>query len=200
MIYNFKFQPQAEALYDALADDAYYIVMQDSVRGPAEQRRAAMLRYYDYSMQEADSYGLLHLPEDSTVGASIWSTPLAPPLSDRRNAEKESFLDRCMGSASLAAYRQITVSMAAMSRPSVPPESWYLSILGIAPAYQGRGLGAELVRPVLQQADRVGRPVFLETFSPRNITFYERLGFTVRAAVDEPVTASRYWVMVRDPS
>ena len=39
---------------------------------------------------------------------------------------------------------------------------------------------------------------YLETFNPRNVSFYERAGFTHAAKFDEPMTESSYVVMHRD--
>ena len=47
-----------------------------------------------------------------------------------------------------------------------------LSIIGILPEFQGQGFGGGLVGPVLNRADQSGVPTYLETFTPRNITFY----------------------------
>lgn len=199
MNYPFKFYASAAALYDALAEDAFYIAMEDSVPGFADQGRDAMLRYYDYSMQEAAQSGILHVADDPAMGASVWARPLSAAQSAERERDKKRFLLAWMGAASLERYLRITASMANLSGPAIPEGSWYLSILGVAPAMQCRGVGVDLVQPILASADREAHPVFLETFTPRNISFYRRMGFDVRLAVDEPVTENRYWVMVRDP-
>lgn len=199
MPYTFRYRQCAEALYDALAEDAYYITMQESV-ADADQGREAMLRYYDYAMQEACTYGILQMPETPHMGASIWSTPVSGERSEQRDIEKKRFLMSAMGPGSLDKYLQISAAMSRMSSRFVPPGSWYLSILGVAPRFQNQGVGVGLTRPILERADRSGRPVYLETFTPRNIAFYQRLGFDVRGDVDEPITGSRYWVMVREPT
>ena len=52
---------------------------------------------------------------------------------------------------------------------------FYLLILGVAT--KGQGVGAELIAPVLRVCDEQGWPAYLESSSPRNVTFYERHGF-----------------------
>ena len=199
MNYEWKYGPSALALYAALAEDAFYIAMQASVEGLADEGREAMLRYYDYSMQEAYTYGVLQLTDDSASGAALWTMPIDDVRSVERDDAKKRFLASWMGASSLDTYLRITSSMENLTAPAVPPGCWYLSILGVDPALQGRGVGAQLLRPMLERADGAGRASYLETFTPRNIAFYERLGFDVKRAVDEPVTGSRYWVLVRDP-
>ena len=56
---------------------------------------------------------------------------------------------------------------------------WYLAILGIDPAFQGRGLGPRLLAPVLDRCDADGLLCWLESANPKNHGFYRRLGFEV---------------------
>ena len=79
------------------------------------------------------------------------------------------------------------------------PAHWYLPVLGVATACQGRGFGAALMRPVLARCDREGTPAYLEASTPRNRALYERHGFEVveecRYAADGPPM----WRMWREP-
>lgn len=198
--YQFQYLPLAEALYEALTEDAFYIAMERSVPGSSTQRREAMLRYYDFSLQEGRKYGDLYAPNGKAVGASIWSKPFNGDDSKHRAEEKKAFLQEHMGDASLVKYTQITAFMGGQTATVVPPASWYLSIVGIAPLFQGQGLGKTLIQPMLERTDTLGHHTYLETFTPRNMSFYQRLGFQDAGGFDEPVTRSRYWVMIREPS
>ncbi len=200
MNYPFAYRQLAEVLYDALIDDAFYTTMERSVSGNRSLRREAMLRYYDYSMQEASLCGCLQTPDGQSWGASIWSPPMDDQRSRRKETRKKDFIEQYMGAASLATYAGITEFMDRRTRPCVPSQSWYLSIVGVAPACQGQGRGQHLLRPSLDQADRLDATVYLETFTPRNMAFYQRMGFQEAASFDEPNTGSRYWVMIRKPA
>lgn len=59
--------------------------------------------------------------------------------------------------------------------PSEP--HWYLPLIGVTPANQGRGLGAALLRSVLAECDATGLPAYLEATSLRSIPLYSRHGF-----------------------
>jgi ribosomal protein S18 acetylase RimI-like enzyme len=59
--------------------------------------------------------------------------------------------------------------------PSEP--HWYLPLIGVDPAYQGRGLGSELLSRGLARCDRDGVPAYLEATSLRSVSLYERFGF-----------------------
>jgi ribosomal protein S18 acetylase RimI-like enzyme len=65
-----------------------------------------------------------------------------------------------------------------VGREMHPPEPhWYLLALGTRTDRQGQGLGAQLVRPMLDRCDAQGLGAYLESSNPRNIPFYHRLGF-----------------------
>jgi len=73
-----------------------------------------------------------------------------------------------------------------------------LSIIGIEPAAQGQGIGERLLKPTLAEADAAGAVCYLETFSPRAVRFYERLGFRSAASHLEPCIRAPYVIMRRD--
>ena len=82
--------------------------------------------------------------------------------------------------------------------PLIDERSWYLSIIGILPEFQGQGLGVGLVKHILERTDRLGIPTYLETFTSRNITFYKRLGYDAVKCFHEPTVDAEYWLMIRD--
>lgn len=59
-----------------------------------------------------------------------------------------------------------------------PPQAhWYLSLVGVDPRMQQRGLGSALLMMGLERCDRERLPAYLESTNSRNIPLYERLGF-----------------------
>jgi GNAT superfamily N-acetyltransferase len=79
------------------------------------------------------------------------------------------------------------------------PAHWYVNAMGVTPAWQGRGYGTVLMRPVLERCDAERVPAYLETATPRGRALYERNGFEVveecRFADDAPPV----WRMWREP-
>ena len=55
--------------------------------------------------------------------------------------------------------------------------NWYLPLIGVDPAHQGKGHGDALMRYALEQIDREKVLAYLEASSARNIPFYRRHGF-----------------------
>ncbi len=80
-----------------------------------------------------------------------------------------------------------------------PDPHWYLNILGVEPLSRGRGIGRELLRPVLKRADAAGQPCYLETQSEQNVGVYEKVGFRVASEGEVPGRRLRVWTMRREP-
>ena len=72
---------------------------------------------------------------------------------------------------------------------------WYLSLLGVDPPRHGLGVGRLLLRAWLDRVDRDDLPSHLETDRERNIGFYARAGFEVRAEIE--VLGMPVWCMRR---
>jgi ribosomal protein S18 acetylase RimI-like enzyme len=75
---------------------------------------------------------------------------------------------------------------------------YYLSVLGVDPPAQGRGLGSKLLVPMLRRCDEEAVGAYLETGTERNVRFYSRHGFRVTGKVDLP-KGPPMWLMWRDP-
>lgn len=82
-------------------------------------------------------------------------------------------------------------------RPASP--HWWLATIGTRPADQRRGLGARVLRPVLDRCDHDSVGAALETSTRGNVAFYERLGFEVSASYSSPDGLLPVWLMVRQP-
>jgi GNAT superfamily N-acetyltransferase len=76
---------------------------------------------------------------------------------------------------------------------------WYLAVLGTDPARQAEGLGSAVIRPVLDECDRLEIPAYLETATERNVAFYTRHGFRVTEELTLP-SGPPLWLMWREPT
>jgi GNAT superfamily N-acetyltransferase len=83
------------------------------------------------------------------------------------------------------------------SHPTEP--HYYLAFVGVEPRWQGRGIGAALLAPVLARCDEERMPAFLEASSPHNRALYERHAFTVTEEFKLGRTAPPQWRMWRKP-
>ncbi len=120
-------------------------------------------------------------------------------MQSRAAQNKRVFLETTLDAEGCTNYYRIVNFMKAKAASVVDGAGWYLSIVAVDPAAQGQGLGRKLLEPTIAEADRVFATCYLETFTPRNLSFYERLGFAAAARFAEPTTGADYAVMVRSP-
>lgn len=137
-------------------------------------------------------HGTVHVTGDRSA-AAIWTTP--------RTQAVEVFAALAPEFAALAGDRRLAQDRAeealAPYRPAEP--CWFLSVVGVDPGSQRRGLGSAVVEPGLDAAEQEGVPAFLETSTAGGVRFYQRLGFEVTAEVEIPDGGPRTWSMVRWP-
>jgi ribosomal protein S18 acetylase RimI-like enzyme len=73
--------------------------------------------------------------------------------------------------------------------PSEP--HWYLPLIGVDPAQQGRGYGSALMEHALIRCDRDKKFAYLESSNPKNMTLYKRQGFellgTIQVGASPPI-------------
>jgi ribosomal protein S18 acetylase RimI-like enzyme len=69
---------------------------------------------------------------------------------------------------------------------------WYLPLIGVDPAQQGKGYGSALLMHALRRCDEDGTPAYLESSNPKNIPLYRRHGFevlgTIQVGSSPPIT------------
>jgi ribosomal protein S18 acetylase RimI-like enzyme len=65
--------------------------------------------------------------------------------------------------------------------PSEP--HWYLPLIGVDPAQQGRGYGSALMKHALIRCDRDQKLAYLESSNPKNISLHERHGFELLGTI-----------------
>ena len=73
-----------------------------------------------------------------------------------------------------------------------------LEFYGVLPDRRGTGIGTALIEHGHRRADGQGLATYLETFSDRNVGFYERRGYEVVGEF-EIGDGTRGWAMVRAP-
>lgn len=68
----------------------------------------------------------------------------------------------------------------------------YLHFIGVHQDYQVKGRGSAMARYITDVIDACGLPAYVESSNPANVSFYERLGFTVvreiRVGTCPPIT------------
>jgi GNAT superfamily N-acetyltransferase len=86
-----------------------------------------------------------------------------------------------------------------MQREILPEPHWYLWGLTTDPAQQGKGIGTQLLQPILERADAGRLPCYLETHDQKNVAFYGKRGFELVRSENLPGYDLPFWCMVRQP-
>lgn len=84
-------------------------------------------------------------------------------------------------------------------KQQMPDPHWYLMALGVDPAHQHKGHGSALVHWGIERADRDRSPIYLETETGANATFYEQLGFEVLNEITIEAIDLLFSLMIRQP-
>lgn len=106
-------------------------------------------------------------------GAAIWS----PPGEFRiEGGEVVRMMTRMLG-----AFGRPSAIPANLAIEKLHPEEphWYLDMLGTVPDRQGHGVGAAVLKPVLDRCDEEGIPAWTWSSNRQNLSFYYRQGFEV---------------------
>jgi ribosomal protein S18 acetylase RimI-like enzyme len=130
-------------------------------------------------------------------GAALWLKPGMQKLSLWSRARLLPSFARIVGWGNIPRGLRIMDHMDALHARFAPGPHFYLSVLGVDPTQQGRGLGAQLLKPMLERCDRERHLIYLETSREKNVPFYERHGFKLAAKTpyrDFPT----FWSMTRD--
>jgi ribosomal protein S18 acetylase RimI-like enzyme len=118
------------------------------------------------------------------AGVALWLPPGVRPDNERMGALMESTASPSARAAAPALFEQM-----ATYHPHEP--HWYLPLIGVDPACQGRGLGDALMTFATERCDGDGFPAYLESSNPRNIPLYRRHGFealgTVQVGSSPPI-------------
>lgn len=132
------------------------------------------------------------------VGLSMWVPPGRYPYP--RGFELRTGLQslRLAATASMAIVPGAAY-MANVVAAHLRSPHWYLQLVMVDPANQGRGLGAALLAPGLTRADAAGLPCYLETQRHDNLAYYARFGFEVSATFGGTDGLPRMWAMTRPP-
>lgn len=83
-------------------------------------------------------------------------------------------------------------------RPDEP--HLYLFMVGVSQFVRGTGLGSRLIEQGLDEAQKNGWPVYLETSQPDRVGYYQKKGFRLVSSFTPVKGAPTLWTMRRPPT
>ena len=132
---------------------------------------------------------------DRLAGTAIWQLPAQWRVGALEQLRLLPAMVQILGRRTPHVVRALTLLES--HHPETP--HYYLALLGVAPEWQGRGIGSALLGPVLGRCDSDRLGAYLEASSPRNRALYERYGFEVTNEVRAARDAPPWWCMWREP-
>jgi ribosomal protein S18 acetylase RimI-like enzyme len=133
---------------------------------------------------------------DDLDGVAAWERPPR----DGVGGSVDPAVAEAIGPAAAERLRRMAAHFEQLRGLAGGRDTWHLALLGVAPERQGAGLGSALLRHGLELVDAAGAACYLETFPDRNVAFYRRFGFDVRAEARIPGSDVVVRGMVRDPA
>jgi GNAT superfamily N-acetyltransferase len=165
------------------------------------KRERALPLYFRMAMRYALRFGgQVQRSDDAPRAVATWLEPGHSPPST--GGMLRSGMLRLLWSSGFSDARRLFAfgdTVERLHKQDVTQAHWYLWLLAVDPPFQGKGIGGELLRPTLQQADRARQHCYLETARERNVSFYLRFGF--RILRDETLARGgpRFWTLLRPP-
>ena len=161
-------------------------------RRRAEQHATVFGLYAEAALPK----GGVWLTDERASAAAIFTPPGERELSEEAEERLERFMEESLGDHAAAALE--TLGRFTAATPQDPP-FYYLSFLGTHPDSRGGGIGMALLAELAAQADREGRPIYLESTNPANTPRYERLGFEGQTEFTTPDDSHIVTTMWREP-
>lgn len=94
----------------------------------------------------------------------------------RRDYEYPTLFERCNFWAGVRNEEDILIAFGYVTGMGL--EHGYMEDIMVHPDYQKQGIGAELVKELLREAERFGLDIVTITFEAENTNFYQSCGFT----------------------
>jgi GNAT superfamily N-acetyltransferase len=179
----------AQALANAFFEDP----LQNYTFPDAEERRGRSPGHFTAALNYGVRFGEVYAAENG-AGASIWLKPGETEITEERAIEGGfGVLPEVMGEDAFSRFFGAISFAETFHKLDAPEPHWYTMVLGVDPEFQGQGYGRLLLEPVMSQARADGTPIYLETAHPRNVSFYQKMGFRLLREVVEPAGGLKMW-------
>lgn len=183
----------AQALTNAFMEDPLqrYVFPDDAVR------KLKSIPHFEAVLRYGVLFGEVYTTEEHG-GAVVWLRP-GETLVTPEKAEKSGLasLPLTIGDAEFTRFISVLEFADQFHKQDMPAPHWYTMVIGVEPAFQGKGYGSSLLSPILKEAEKTNTPVYLETAQSKNISFYQHMGFKLIREVEEPTSQVRIWTFIK---
>lgn len=106
---------------------------------------------------------------------SIWAPPAEWKLPNSQIARNSLGLMRVFG---LRLFANLEI-LGRLEKAHPHEPHYYLEFIGTDPMHQGKGMGTQLMQPMIERCDSEGVGAYLESSKESNVGYYARFGFEV---------------------
>lgn len=155
------------------------------------------LLYAQINIEKGCAFGVGEPPQ----GIAFWEFPDQEPASIRLSSLVGLLpLIFTVYPLGLFRARKIIAKTNEMHQKYASFRHYYLDNLGVLETARGKGLASLLLRPVLEQADAQGIPVYTDTVTRANVSLYEHFGFVCQEEAAIPGTGVTVFALFRQPA
>jgi ribosomal protein S18 acetylase RimI-like enzyme len=128
---------------------------------------------------------------DGYLAAALWLPPGIHPDEEALGKLIRSTVPKGDQAKVFALFEQ-------MDRYHPAEPHWYLPMIGVDPAHQGKGYGSALLQHALARCDRENKLAYLESTSPSSVRLYQRHGFELLGTI-QAGSSPQLFPMLRKP-
>lgn len=164
-----------------------------------ERQEKALSIMFRLELERVSAFGELVSDSSECKGVAVWCR--MGELNEGVSIPKQfRALRSCMRPGELMKTLRRCMSIEReRGRMHLSDDTVYLYALGVAPESQGKDIGSSLVREKLEECDKEGCTVYLETNTEHNVGYYKSFGFSVVKQIIEEHGAFTTWYMIRSP-
>jgi GNAT superfamily N-acetyltransferase len=157
----------ARALALAFQDDP----LQSYILPDPEERARRSPAHLSALLRFGHLFGEAYATRGTAEGAAVWQPPGVEMTPERAVSAGLDRLAALIGPDALERLGRVLDYLEAVHRRDMPPEHWYLMLVGVLPERQGQGVGHALLQPVLNRPTQPGCPATWTPPSPRICPF-----------------------------
>ncbi len=176
-------------------DPLYRLIFPDDI-----ERTLLLRRLFGAVIGYSLKYGRVH-STSSVAGVACWLPPGNTDVTFWRMMRTGLAFQRTTLRIPSEDRRELVQALAYIHdihQRQIGESHWYLWALGVEPGRQRQGVGGALIKPILAEADRDGRPCYLETKSVESVAFYQKWGFEQKSLKEIPGLNISVWSMIRE--
>jgi ribosomal protein S18 acetylase RimI-like enzyme len=162
----------AQVLAESFSDDPSFNLVFD----PSPNRLSTIYAFFEPFVEDASKRGKIIMAPNSQ-GACIWypaEVEIFDEQFEQMLMEVIQIITKFAGEKSAQRFQHLFEQLGKNEPQQRHCEVFFL---GLKPSARGQGIGQNLLKPVLEYADKNQQSCYLVSSTPRNFSFYERHGF-----------------------